>query len=154
EVANEILTSDIAFVLETNGIVLGYYREYSEAMGAFRKRGMEIRVSVKGTNPEEFYELTGADPRFWFVQIDALRNLVEVGFEPVREVYPAVVLSMSGEEGLKKFAFVLRSIHPELPELIDEEYIILYKHVKELMKRTGLKPKYVVLPDRIPDRMV
>ncbi|MCX8184242.1 MAG: radical SAM protein [Sulfolobales archaeon] len=154
EVVNEVLARDLAFTLETNGLVFGYYREYSEAISKFRKRGIEIRVSVKGTNPHEFFELTGADPKFWYVQIDALRNLIEVGLEPIREVYPAVMLSMSGEEGLKKFISTLRSIHTELPELVDEEYIILYRHVKELMKRTGLKPKYVVLPDRVPSEMI
>lgn len=154
EVADRTMSSGLSFVLETNGILLGINSEYSAAMGAFRNRGIEVRVSVKGTSPGEFHELTGADPRFWFTQLDALRNLVEVGLEPSREVYPAVMLSMSGEEGLKRFASVLKSIHPGLSELIDEEYIILYRHVKELMRKTGLRPRYVVLPDRIPSEMI
>lgn len=154
KVAEAILSNDLTFVLETNGILLGYYREYSEAMASFRGAGIEIRISVKGTSPEEFQELTGADPSFWFTQLNALRNLLDVGFEPVREVYPAVMLSLSGEEGLRRFAEVLKSINKELVELIDEEYIILYKHVKELLKRTGLKPKYVIFPDSIPSKMI
>ncbi len=154
DVAERILSSGLSFVVETNGILLGVREDYSRAIGAFRGRGIEVRVSVKGTCPEEFHELTGADPKFWRVQLEALRNLVEAGLEPAREVYPAVMLSLSGEEGLKRFSGVLASIHPELSELIDEEYIILYEHVKELLKRTGLRPRYVVLPGNIPKEMV
>ena len=154
EVASGVLAEGLSFVLETNGILLGHDRRYSEAMASLRGSGVEVRVSVKGTSPEEFHELTGADPSFWFTQLNALRNLVEVGFEPAREVYPAIVLSLSGEEGLRRFSAVLRSIDRGLTELIDEEYIILYKHVRELMKRTGLRPRYVVLPDRVPSEMI
>ncbi len=154
EVVSRVTSSGLCFVLETNGILLGSYREYSELMGKFKGSGLEVRVSIKGTSPEEFYELTGAEPRFWYIQVEALKNLVEVGLEPAREVYPAVMLSLSGEEGLKRFSNALQLIHPGLSEIIDEEYIILYKHVKELMKKTGLRPKYVVLPDRIPSEMI
>ncbi len=154
EVAERVLLGGLTFVVETNGILLGAREDYSKAVGALRGKGIEVRVSVKGTSPEEFYELTGADPRFWYTQLDALRNLVEAGLRPAREVYPAVVLSLSGEEGLRRFSRALESINPELSELVDEEYIILYKHVKELMKKTGLKPRYVVLPESIPKEMI
>lgn len=154
EVIEKVLSGGLGFILETNGILLGYRKDYSEAIAVYRRSGIEIRVSVKGSSPEEFYKLTGADPRYWLTQLDALKNLIEAGLEPAREVYPAVMLSLSGEEGLRRFSSTVGSIHPSLSELIDEEYIIMYKHVKELVKKTGLKPKYVVLPDRIPDKMV
>jgi len=154
EVVGKVISSGLSFVLETNGVLLGLRREYSKQVGRFKGSGIEVRVSVKGTSPEEFYELTGADPRFWYIQIEALKNLVEVGLEPAREVYPAVMLSLSGEDGLRKFSNILQLIHPGLSELVDEEYIILYKHVKELIKKTGLRPRYVVLPDRVPSEMI
>lgn len=154
EVLSLTVSRGLHFVLETNGILIGHDKDMAEELGEFSGRGIEVRVSVKGTSPEEFHELTGADPRFWFVQLDSLRNLVEAGLEPAREVYPAVMLSLSGEEGLRRFSSVVRGIHRELSELIDEEYIILYRHVKELMKRTGLRPRYVILPDKIPDELI
>jgi uncharacterized Fe-S cluster-containing radical SAM superfamily protein len=154
EVMDLAVSKGLQFVLETNGILIGHSKSIAERLGAFSGRGIEVRVSVKGTSPEEFHELTGADPRFWFVQLDSLRNLVEAGLEPAREVYPAVMLSLSGEEGLRRFSSVVKGIHEELSELIDEEYIILYRHVKELLMRTGLRPKYVILPDRVPDKMI
>jgi uncharacterized Fe-S cluster-containing radical SAM superfamily protein len=153
-VAEGVTSSGLVFVLETNGILVGKYEEYAKALAGLRGRGIEVRVSVKGTSPEEFHELTGADPSFWYLQLKALENLVNYGLRPAEEVYPAVMLSLSGEEGLRRFSGVVRSIHPDLAELIDEEYIIMYRHVRELLKRTGLRPRYVVFPDSIPDRMV
>lgn len=44
--------------------------------------------------------------------------------------------------------------HPQLPEEIDEEYVILYPHVVELIRRRGLKPKIAYRPNGVPDFMI
>lgn len=142
------------FVLETNGIILGVYKDLAYRLGKYCGLGIEVRVSIKGTSPEEFVMLTGAEPRYWSVQLKALSNLVEAGLEPGEEVYAAVMLSFSLDKGLTRIKRVLASIDHRLSETIDKEYIILYPHVIELMRMTGLKPKVAYKPHEIPKEMI
>jgi len=51
--------SDLIFILETNGILLGAEKEYVDALSQFKN--LHIRVCVKGIDSEEFSMLTGAE---------------------------------------------------------------------------------------------
>lgn len=140
------------FVLETNGVLLGYYNMYAKEIAGFNN--VVIRVSFKGTTPEEFHMLTGAEPRFYELQFKALENLLENGMKPGQDFYPAVMLSFALDENYRAFRRRLSSIHPALVEAIDEEYVILYPHVVEILERFKLKPRVAVNPTNIPDFMV
>jgi len=60
----ELLTlvdqSPYIFVLETNGMTLGADAEFARQLARFRN--LHVRVSIKGTNPDEYHRLTGARP--------------------------------------------------------------------------------------------
>ncbi len=142
----------LIFILETNGILLGYDRGYAEELAGFRK--IAVRVSFKGTTPEEFEKLTGAKKEFYQYQFKALENLIDAGLRPGEQVYPAVMLSFSPEENIRGFLDRLREIHPVLAEDIDPEYVILYKHVVRLLKMNKLKPRMAYTPDGIPEFMI
>jgi uncharacterized Fe-S cluster-containing radical SAM superfamily protein len=151
----EIVTGEgLHFVLETNGILLGAREEYARRLAGFHGAGIEVRVSIKGTSPEEFHMLTRARPEAWQLQLKALENLVRYGLQPGEEVYPAVMLSFTDERGVKRIKRILASIHPALPGSIDPEYVILYPHVEELLRKTGLKPRVAYRPGEVPPELV
>jgi len=151
DVINNI-PQEITFILETNGILLGYNKNLVYRLAEYRN--IVIRVSLKGTTPEEFHMLTKADPTFFEYQLNALSNLLDAGLEPGRDFYPAIMLSFSSEENIRLLLKRLGEIHPELTRSIDPEYVILYPHVKELLRRTGLKPRKAFDPNNIPEYMV
>ncbi|ABN69346.1 Radical SAM domain protein [Staphylothermus marinus F1] len=140
------------FILETNGLLIGYHRKYAEELATYRK--IAVRVSFKGTTPEEFEQLTGADKKYYGYQFKALENLIDAGLKPGEQVYPAVMLSFSPEENIKKFLDRLRDIHPVLAQEIDPEYVILYPHVVELLRKNKLKPRIAYKPNGIPEFMI
>jgi len=142
------------FVLETNGILIGANREYAEKLAGFANSGIEVRVSLKGTSPQEFAQLTKAVESAWYLQLRALGLLVEEGLKPCDEVYAAVMLSFSGEKGLTRIKRVLSQIHPDLAKCIDPEYVILYPHVREILKKSRLEPLIAYRPDEVPPELV
>ena len=140
------------FILETNGLLLGYDEKYVEKLANYHN--LVVRVSFKGTTPEEFEYLTGADKKYYEYQFRALENLLDKGFEPGREFYVAAMLSFSPEENIRLFLKRIAEIHPVLAEEIDEEYVILYPHVIDLLKKNKLKPYIAYKPNGIPEFMI
>jgi uncharacterized Fe-S cluster-containing radical SAM superfamily protein len=140
------------FILETNGILIGYENDYAEELSKFSN--LVVRVSLKGTCESEFQKLTLAKPEYFNIQLKAIKNLVDAGFKPSEEVYAAVMLSFSSDENYMNLKKRLAEIHPKLSEDIDEEYVILYPHVIEIMRRRGLKPKIAYNPNGIPSSMI
>jgi uncharacterized Fe-S cluster-containing radical SAM superfamily protein len=63
--------------LETNGILIGEERDYAKALAKFKN--VHVRISLKGTDSEEFSTLTMASPNGFELQLQALRNLVREG---------------------------------------------------------------------------
>ncbi len=144
--------TDYLFVLETNGLLIGRDKKFAEKLAIHKS--VIVRVSFKGASPDEFERLTGASKKFYDYQFKALENLVDAGLEPGERVYPAIMLSFSEPENIKWFVEKLKSIDPSLPESIDPEYVILYPHVVDLMKRYGLKPRKAFRPDGLPGFMI
>jgi uncharacterized Fe-S cluster-containing radical SAM superfamily protein len=140
------------FILETNGLLIGRSSNYAKELSRFHR--VIVRVSFKGCTPEEFELLSGADRSFYEYQFKALENLYNQGFKPCEEFYPAVMLSFSTEDSYRLFKRRLLEIHPSLPECIDEEYVILYPHVKELLRRNKLQPRIAYDPSGIPEFMI
>ena len=60
------------FILETNGILLGFDKTYIDELSAFKN--LHVRVCLKGIDSKEFCMLTGAKFGFEY-QIMALENL-------------------------------------------------------------------------------
>jgi len=136
------------FILETNGILIGAYREYAERLSRFRK--LHVRVSIKGCSPEEFSMLTLADPRGFELQLNALKNLVDEGVS----CHPAVMLSFSDPESKARLLDKLRGIDDRFVEEFEEEYVFLYPHVEAKLREYGLKPRIAFKPDNIPEDLI
>lgn len=140
------------FILETNGLLLG--RDESMARELAKHHAISVRVSFKGTSPQEFERLSGADRSFYIYQFQSLINMLNQGMKPCIDFYPAIMLSFSTPSGYSEFKKKLASIHPHLRECIDEEYVILYPHVKRLLTMNGLRPLIAYDPSNIPSEMI
>ncbi|AEM39340.1 Radical SAM domain protein [Pyrolobus fumarii 1A] len=156
--AAKIIVSDykLHFILETNGVLIGLDRRLARSIADLASMGsIEVRVSIKGAKPETFERITLVDRRYWYVQVEALRTLIEEGLKPGDEVYPALMMSFDRDEDIRKFIRMLSEIHPALVENLDPEYVILYPHVRERLRRVGIKPLRFFKPgEPLPEWMI
>ncbi len=140
------------FILETNGLLIGRYNEYAKQLTNYNN--IIIRISFKGTSAEEFTTLTGAKSEYFEYQFKALENLLAYGMRPGEDFYPAIMLSFTTDENYAMFRKRLAKIHPILTQTIDEEYVILYPHVVEILNKNKIKPRVAFTPNNIPQYMI
>ena len=120
------------FILETNGILLD--RPYAEDLAGFGR--LHVRVSLKGSNEEEFARLTGAS-RGFDLQLDALSNLKDAGVS----CHPAVMSSISDVEELSPLKDRLASISRALSRDLEVEELIVYPHVKRRLRTSTVQSR-------------
>jgi uncharacterized Fe-S cluster-containing radical SAM superfamily protein len=132
----------LRFILETNGILIGEDESYAQELALYPF--VHVRVSLKGCTEEEFSRLTGADPRGFHLQLNALRHLKQAGVS----AHPAILLSFSEREAADQLYNAIWKIDPILHSEIEEEQVILYPHVEEKLKRAGLKVYSGHAPER------
>ncbi|MCD6386607.1 radical SAM protein [Candidatus Sumerlaeota bacterium] len=138
--------TSFTFILETNGLLID--REYARSLKPFRN--LHVRVSIKGSTPEEFTTLTGAKPEFFYYQLDALKHLYEASVS----CHPAVMLSITPPQNLERLKQELKSISTTLADEIEEEYIFLYPHVIQRLKQHGIEPLVAYSPEGIPTELI
>lgn len=142
-------TSRFTFIVETNGILLGADPTYAKELSRFSN--IYVRVSFKGTNPQEFTKLTGAIPEGFELQIQSLRNLLNSGLVPGRDFGVAAMIGFSSDENIARFVTMLSSIDDRLVTDIDWEYVLTYPHVMKLLSRYGLKPIRTYRPEDVKE---
>lgn len=140
--------TDYNFILETNGILIGYDASYAQELANFKN--LHVRVSLKGTNEEEFSVLTGAIPEAYKFQIKALENLINSDVS----CHPAVMVSFSKESNLRKLGERLATISPQLKKNIEVEELILYPHVVSRLKKLDLKFNRGYAPNKVPKELI
>lgn len=136
------------FILETNGILIGADPEYATELS--RYSFLHVRVSLKGTNKEEFAVLTGASTTGFELQLSSLENLVNAGVR----CHPSAMVSFSSPEGLKQLTKIIADISSELADQIEIEELILYPDVKRRLEKFGLKYRTGYAPDNIPQELI
>ncbi|MEE9150343.1 MAG: radical SAM protein [Thermoplasmata archaeon] len=136
------------FILETNGILIGHEKDYAESLSEFRS--LHVRVSLKGTNEDEFSALTGARPNHFSLQLKSLENLVEAGVS----CHPSVMVSFSEPENIRKLGERLATIAPSLKKEMELEELILYPHVIKRLKRVGLGYSIGHDPGCVPKELI
>jgi uncharacterized Fe-S cluster-containing radical SAM superfamily protein len=146
EVLELVDQTSYSFILETNGLLVD--EEYARVLG--NVRNLHVRVSIKGSNPEEFALLTLARPEYFHYQIDALRHLREAGVS----CHAAAMLSITPRQNFEKFKTELSRISAALANDLEEEYIFLYPHVVKRLRQHGLKPLVAYRPNGIPEELV
>lgn len=124
--------TDYRFILETNGILLGYDLAYARDISSFKC--VHARISFKGCDSEQFTLLTGAKPEAFELQLDALRNLIDAG----GSTHAAVMKEFAPEEKLASLKKRLREINPRLVHDLEFEYLIPFPHVMRQLARLGI----------------
>ena len=143
----ELIPPDIRFILETNGILIGNDKTYAEDLARFDN--LYVRVSLKGTNEEEFSRLTGAEPTGFALQIKALENLCGAGVE----AHPAVMISFSSPESIQALRKQLMAIDRSFGDIEIEE-IVLWGDVEERLRKANLEYTTAYHPESIPPDQV
>ena len=110
----QLIPKEIHFILETNGILIGHDPSYAKDLSRFSN--LYVRVSLKGSCPEDFAHLTGLKPEGFILQLKALENLLE---EEV-DCFPAVMANFSSQEEIKKLVQKLKKIRPDFANLEEE----------------------------------
>lgn len=122
------INTKYTFILETNGILLGYDKQYVQDLSRFKN--LHIRVCLKGADAEEFSFLTGAEKGFNF-QLKALEYLRDNQMS-----FNIAVVSGSKE---KKQLLFQRLVEMDLGNImIEEEEIKLYPMVKNRLEKENL----------------
>lgn len=121
---------DFEFILETNGIILGTDSNLSKSLSGIKN--LYVRVSMKGYNEESFEKITGARGEFFWLQVRALRNLMDSGCF----FWPAVMYEIFGEDGIGILKGVLESVGYEGE--IELEYLYRYPFVDRNLKKRGI----------------
>ena len=139
----DLIPSNLLFILETNGILIGHDETYARELSRFKN--LYVRVSLKGTTEEEFSRLTGCGPEGFGLQLKAIENLYRAGVE----VQSAVMVSFSSDEGINALRQRLGQIAPELSD-IEVEEVVLYGDVEERLKKAHLSCGAAYTPENIP----
>jgi len=136
----QIIPREIHFILETNGILIGYDPFYAKDLSRFPN--LHVRVSLKGACPEDFSRLTGTGPEGFVFQLKALENLLAEGVD----CFPAVMANFSSPEEIKRLRRTLEEIRPDFADF-EEEELILYPFVMDHLQRARLKWTGGSVPD-------
>jgi len=138
----EHIPNDILFILETNGILIGYDESYATDLA--RSKNLYVRVSFKGTTQAEFSALTGARPERFTLQLKAVKNLYRAGVE----VQPAVMVSFSSTDNIRTLKKKLATIAP-IFEDIEIEELVLYGDVEKRLQKAKMRYRAAYLPQKI-----
>ncbi len=143
----DLIPRDIFFILETNGIMIGYDESFAEDLSLFKK--LHVRVSIKGTTEEEFAKLTGAKGEGFSLQLKALEHLSQAGVN----AHPAVMISFSPIENIKSLEKRLVKIAPQCKEIEIEE-LVLYGNIEKRLQKANLNFRTAYQPRYIPPNQV
>ena len=139
---------ELLFILETNGILIGYSEENAKKLASLNN--LHVRVSIKGCTPQDFSMLTGAYPWGFELQLKALEYLSKYNVS----AHPAVMMSFSEEKDCIDLKKKLGQINEKYEEEFEEEYVFMYPHVKELLRKNNLTPKVFFEPNSIPEKYI
>jgi len=128
----DTISTKYLFILETNGIVLGYDEQYVKDLSRFTH--LHVRVCLKGADPEEFSFLTGAERGFEY-QMKALQYLQENHMN-----FNIAIVSIDTKKK-QRFYQQLKEGHLE-NVMVEEEEIKLYPMVRKRLQKEHLLPYF------------
>ncbi|MEO0137493.1 MAG: radical SAM protein [candidate division WOR-3 bacterium] len=141
-----ISRTKLIFILETNGTLID--KDFIRELTPFSN--LHIRISLKGTTPEEFAMLTGAIPESFNLILDNLNNLVNANLS----FNLAVMLSFSPDKNVLLLKERLGRISRRIIADFEEEYVFLYPHVVKRLKENGIRPLIAYTPDGVPRELI
>ena len=119
------------FILETNGLLLGYVPGFVQRLSQFERLG--VRVALKGYDEQSFEDISGSQRRFFELPIKGLGNLIKRGIN----AWPAIMYEMFELEGIGKISQRLKGYEIR-PEELEIEYLEPYSFVLENLERRSI----------------
>ena len=127
--------SDLIYVLETNGMTIGHDPDFALQLSKFKN--LHVRVSIKGTNKEEYVMLTGAMSSSYDLPYKALEHLIRAKVS----CNACITVSFSSPQDIKKAEQRLASIRPGLLKSLEKEHITLFPKVFQRLNNIDLMPR-------------
>ena len=124
----ETIPSNLLFILETNGLLLGHDVNYVKQLSCYPN--LHVRVCLKGCDPEEFNLLTGAKPESYNLQIKSLHLLKKnnisfnIALASIKKNKQSFFKKLK-DQGLGRI-------------MLEEEKLKLYPPVKKRLKKEGI----------------
>ena len=117
-------------------MTLGHDRAFASELKKYKN--LHVRVSIKGTNPEEFLSrLTGARCSAYDLPFKALKNLIEAGVS----CNACVSISFSTKTGIEAVKERLFKLWPGLLKSLELEKIKRFPKVAKRLDSNNLKTK-------------
>ena len=117
------------FVLETNGLMLGYEEKLAPRLKFSR---ILVRIAFKGFNPESFEKISGAQREFFRYPLLALRKLEQLGIR----AWPALMGDLFSNSQIEEFQKILRE--HRITSDLELEGLEGYPFVLKNLKRRGI----------------
>ena len=133
ELLDLVEQSEYIYILETNGMTLGHDKDFAEKLSRYQK--LHVRVSIKGTNADEFHKLTGAQPSAYYLPFKGLVYLMDAGVS----CNACVSISFSSRAGIQAVKRRLYSLRPGLLKSLELEKIKLFPKVAKRLAEANLK---------------
>ena len=127
--------SEFIYILETNGMTLGNDRDFAMQLSKFKN--LHVRVSIKGTNKDEYVQLTGAMSRSYDLPYKALEHLISAGVS----CNACIMISFSPPENIRKAEQRLANIRPGLLKSLEKEHITLFPKVRQRLENIDMMPR-------------
>lgn len=127
--------SEFIYILETNGMTLGNDRDFAMQLSKFKN--LHVRVSIKGTNKDEYVQLTGAMSRSYNLPYKALEHLISAGVS----CNACIMISFSTPENIQKAEQRLADIRPGLLKSLEKEHITLFPKVRQRLENIDMMPR-------------
>ena len=135
--------SDYIYILETNGMTIGNDKEFAEQLAQFKN--LHVRVSIKGTNQDEYHQLTNAIPTSYELPFKALKYLIDAKVS----CNACVMISFSDEAGIQAVEQKLFETHPGLLKSLEKEHITPFPKVAKRLSKNGLKPNSIAFKGNV-----
>jgi uncharacterized Fe-S cluster-containing radical SAM superfamily protein len=129
---------DLLFIVETNGIPVTPIEDIVARLKTLENT--VLRISLKGCNEKVFSRTTGSVPQGFSHQLSTIEKLVEAGLEPGKHFWVSAMISFCTPKEIEELLQRLESIDYRVKKYFEAETIILYPHVKALLKKFGLEP--------------
>ena len=126
--------SEFVYILETNGMILGNDPDYVGALSKYNR--LHVRVSIKGDNPEQYHDLTGADPDSYELPYVAIQGLIAADVS----CNACLMASFSDDDGIQRAKKKLYDIHPGILKSLEIEKITLFPKVVQRLAENNLRP--------------
>ncbi len=119
------------FILERNGLLLGYGPGFVQKLSQFERLG--VRVALKGFDEGSFEHVSGSKKKFFELPIKGLGDMIRSGIN----AWPAVMYEVFGPEGIGKISQTLKG-HKIRAEELEIEYLEPYSFVLENLERRSI----------------